>query len=220
MKHKGFLDLGFVKLDIEREQRRGFPEIVYAPGKTCAQLRGIIKEFQKYTSLIFVSRLQYKQYKTLKKRFSSLKYLKKAKFAFLGKEKKDRKGNVLIITAGTSDIDVAEEAALFLELTGNKVERVYDVGVAGLHRLLPFKKRIDKAKVVIVIAGMEAALLSVICGISRVPVIGVPTSVGYGSSFEGMTALLGMLNSCSPGCTVVNIDNGLGAGYFAGMINK
>ena len=220
MKKDGFIDLDFAKLDIARETRRGFPEIIYAPQKTVPQLIKIIKEFKKYTNLLFVSRLEHQHYIILKKTFSSLKYFKAAKIAFLGKAHKTKKGNVLVITAGTSDIPVAEEAAVFLELTGNRVCRIYDVGVAGLHRLVPFKDKIRNAQVIIVVAGMEAALLSIVSGITRAPVIGIPTSVGYGAAFEGLTALLGMLNSCSPGTVVVNIDNGLGAGYFANLINK
>jgi hypothetical protein len=220
MKHKGFIDLEFVKLDIEREKRKGLPEIIYAPGKSTKQLKGIIKEFRKYTDLIFVSRLTRPQFDVLKKYHPGLKYYKIAQFAFLGKRISGARGNCLVITAGTSDIPVAEEAAIFLEILGNKVERIYDIGVAGVHRIDPFREKIKKAKVVIVIAGMEAALLSIISGICPSPIIGVPTSVGYGSSFKGLSALLGMLNSCAPGSVCVNIDNGLGAGYFAHLINK
>ena len=220
MKNKGFINLGFVKLDVEREKRKGLPEIIYAPGKSTEQLKKIIKEFKKYTDLVFVSRLETEQFKILKKAHKNLEFFKLARLAFLGKKAKTKKGNCLVITAGTSDIPVAEEAAVFLELMGNDVERIYDVGVAGVHRLEPFKKKIKQAKVVIVIAGMEAALLSIISGICPAPIIGVPTSVGYGSSFNGITALLGMLNSCAPGSVCVNIDNGLGAGYFAHLINK
>jgi NCAIR mutase (PurE)-related protein len=220
MKHKGFVDLCFAKLDIEREKRRGLPEIVYAPGKTTSQLKKIIKKFRSHTKTLFISRLNIKHYLELKNSFSALIYFKTAELAFLGKPKSEQKGNCLIITAGTSDINIAEEAAIFLELTGNKVERIYDVGVAGLHRLEPYKNKIRKAKVIIVIAGMEAALLSIVSGLARAPVIGVPTSVGYGAAFKGLTALLAMLNCCSLGTVVVNIDNGLGAGYFAHLINN
>ncbi len=220
MKNKGFINLGFVKLDIAREKRKGLPEIIYAPGKTTEQLKKIIKEFKKHTSLIFISRLKEEQFKILKNENKKLEFFKSAKLAFLGKKSKEKNGYCLIITAGTSDIPVAEEAAVFLETTGNKVERIYDVGVAGVHRIEPFKEKIKQAKVVIVIAGMEAALLSIISGICPAPIIGVPTSVGYGASFNGIAALLGMLNSCAPGSVCVNIDNGLGAGYFAHLINK
>lgn len=220
MRSKGFIELEFAKLDILREKIRGLPEIVYAPGKTITQLKKIIKKFSKYTQLLFISRLDKNYYGKLKKYFPRLKYFSEIKLAFLGKEKKEKKGFVLIFTAGTSDVPVAEEAKIFLKLTGNKVETIYDVGVAGLHRLTPFLKKISKAKVIIVVAGMEGALASIISSVSSVPVIGVPTSCGYGSSFEGLSSLLGMLNSCSPGIGIVNIDNGLGAGYLAHLINK
>ncbi|MEI8349463.1 MAG: nickel pincer cofactor biosynthesis protein LarB [Candidatus Omnitrophota bacterium] len=220
MKCRGFVDLDFVKLDVARQRRRGLPEIIYAPRKTLLQLKKIIREFRKYTNLVFISRLEEGSYRILKKEFSRLRYFKPARLAFLGKPQAENKGNCLVITAGTSDIPVAEEAAIFLELTGNRVKRIYDVGVAGIHRITPFKGEIKSAKVIIVVAGMEAALLSIIAGLARCPVIGVPTSVGYGASFRGLTALLGMLNSCSPGTVAVNIDNGLGAGYFAHLINK
>lgn len=220
MRHKGFVDLGFVKLDIEREKRKGLPEIIYAPGKSAGQLKGIIKEFKKHTSSIFISRLAEPQFKILKKSYPKLKYFKIPQLAFLGEIADIRHGNCLVITAGTSDIPVAEEAAIFLEILGNRTERIYDIGVAGVHRIEPFRDKIKKAKVVIVVAGMEAALLSIISGICPAPIIGVPTSVGYGSSFNGLSALLGMLNSCAPGSVCVNIDNGLGAGYFAHLINR
>ncbi|MDD4182893.1 MAG: nickel pincer cofactor biosynthesis protein LarB [Candidatus Omnitrophica bacterium] len=220
MKHKGFVDLEFVKLDIEREKRKGLPEIIYAPGKTTGQLKSIIKEFKKYTDLIFVSRLAQPQFEILKKSYPKLKYFKVAQLAFLGKKIDGNYGNCLVITAGTSDIPVAEEAAIFLEILGNSVKRIYDVGVAGVHRIESFRNKIKKAKVLIVVAGMEAALLSIISGICPSPIIGVPTSVGYGSSFKGLSALLGMLNSCAPGSVCVNIDNGIGAGYFAHLINR
>jgi NCAIR mutase (PurE)-related protein len=220
MRNRGFVDLAFAKLDIEREKRKGLAEIVFALQKSSKQLKAIIKEFKKHTSRLFISRLSLSQYKILKRTAPALKYFKTAQLGFLGKPLKGKKGYCLVITAGTSDIPVAEEAAIFLELTGNRVERIYDIGVAGIHRVEPFRQKIKEAKVVIVVAGMEAALLSIICGLSPNPVIGVPSSVGYGSSFKGLAALLGMLNSCSPGSVCVNIDNGLGAGYFAHLINR
>jgi hypothetical protein len=219
MKIRGFVDLGFAKIDIDREKRRGLPEIIYAPQKTTSQLEVIIKELKIYTDLIFITRLSLPTYKALKKKFPRLRYFKIARLAFLGRERRERRGLVSVITAGSSDISVAEEAAIFLELTGNRVKRIYDVGVAGLHRIKPFENEIKKAKVIIAVAGMEAALLSIISGLTSVPVIGVPTSVGYGTSLKGLSALLGMLNTCSLGSAVVNIDNGLGAGYFAHLIN-
>jgi pyridinium-3,5-biscarboxylic acid mononucleotide synthase len=164
--------------------------------------------------------LEEKRYKVLKRQFKDLRYFKAARIAFYGEPASPRHGNVLILTAGTSDIPIAQEAAVFLELLGNKVEQVYDVGAAGLHRLDPFIDKIKSAKVIIVVAGMEAALLTIVTGISPAPVIGVPTSVGYGASFEGLAALLGMINACPLGSSVVNIDNGIGAGYMAHLINK
>ncbi|MDD5194902.1 MAG: nickel pincer cofactor biosynthesis protein LarB [Candidatus Omnitrophica bacterium] len=220
MEHKGFVDLDFVKLDIARNERRGFPEIVYAPPKTHLQLKKIIKEFRKHTDSLVISRLDYKKYQAIKNTSGALKYFRQARLGFIGKSLKPVRGHVLIITAGTADIPVAQEAAVFLELCGNYVERLYDVGVAGVHRLEHFKDKLKRARVIIVIAGMEAALLSIVSGLSRAPLIGVPTSVGYGAAFKGLSALLGMLNSCSPGSVIVNIDNGLGAGYFANLINK
>jgi hypothetical protein len=217
---KGFIDLGFAKLDLEREKRKGIPEIIYAPQKNFLQLKRIIQEFKKHTNLIFISKLSFNYYRKLKKSFPRLKYFKTPQLGFLGEEKKEKKGLVCVISAGSSDIKIAEEAAVFLELLGNRVERIYDIGVAGIHRIKPFENKIKRAKVIIVVAGMEAALLSVISGLVSSPVIGVPTSCGYGSSFGGLSSLLGMLNTCSLGSVVVNIDNGLGAGYFAHLINR
>ncbi|MCM8820106.1 MAG: nickel pincer cofactor biosynthesis protein LarB [Candidatus Omnitrophica bacterium] len=214
------IDLNFARIDILRKERRGFPEIIYSSGKTTQQLIKIIREFKKYEDTIILSRLSYSQYKVLKKVFPKLKYFKLAKIGFLGKKIYKKKGNALVITAGTADIPVAEEAAVFLELTGNNVERIYDVGASGLHRLEPFKEKIKDAKVIIVVAGMEAALLSIVSGLTKAVVIGVPTSFGYGASFGGLSALLGMLNCCSLGTVVVNIDGGLAAGYFANLINR
>ncbi|MCM8786812.1 MAG: nickel pincer cofactor biosynthesis protein LarB [Candidatus Omnitrophica bacterium] len=214
------IDLNFARIDTWRRERRGFPEIIYSSGKTIKQLIKIITAFKKYEDTILLSRLSYSQYKVLKKAFPTLKYFKLARIGFLGKKVYKKKGNVLVITAGTADIPVAEEAAVFLELTGNNVERIYDVGASGIHRLEPFKEKIQNAKVIIVVAGMEAALLSIVSGLTKAAVIGVPTSFGYGASFGGLGALLGMLNCCSLGTVVVNIDGGLVAGYFADLINR
>lgn len=220
MRQKGFLDLDFAKLDICRARRRGLPEIIYSPNKTDQQLKKIISEFKKYSPQVFISRLEEKRYRFLRQSFKDLRYFKAARIAFWGRSIKPKQGNVLILTAGTSDIPAAQEAAVFLELLGNKVELVYDVGAAGLHRLDPFLDKIKIAKVIIVVAGMEAALLTIVTGISPAPVIGLPTSVGYGASFEGLAALLGMINACPLGSAVVNIDNGIGAGYMAHLINR
>jgi hypothetical protein len=217
---KGYIELEFAKLDVAREKRRGFPEIIYAPSKTCPQLKKIVNTLKRYTDRVFISKLEQGQYNFLKRHFPSLRYFREARIGFLGKESKERRGYVVILTGGTADIPIAEEAAVFLELVGNRVERIYDVGVAGLHRIWPFKKKLDKAKVVIVAAGMEAALASIVSGLVKSPVVAVPTSVGYGAHLYGLASLLSVLNSCSPGVVVVNIDNGLGAGYFANLINK
>lgn len=216
---EGYIDLGFAKLDIDREKRRGFPEIVYAPSKTPLQLKKIVSSFRKYTKQIFISKLSLPQANFLKKHFPPFQYYKKAKLGFLGEKKHEKKGLIVILTGGTSDIPIAEEAAIFLKLTGNRVEKIYDVGVAGVHRIVPFKDKLVQAGVIIVVCGMEAALASLVSGLTKAPVIAVPTSVGYGAHFSGLASLLGMLNSCSPGIVVVNIDNGLGAGYFANLIN-
>jgi NCAIR mutase (PurE)-related protein len=218
--NRGFVDLGFAKLDIQRKARRGFPEIIYARGKSTGHLTKIVEEFRKHTPFLLISKLEAGIYETLKKYFSRLEYFPQAKIGFLGRPSKKKKGRCVIVTAGTSDIPIAQEAAIFLELTGNQVETIYDVGAAGAHRLKPFLGKLKKAKVIIVVAGMEAALLSLVSGMTKAPLIGVPTSAGYGASFKGLSALLGMINSCSLGSVVVNIDNGLGAGYFANLINK
>ena len=219
MTQEKFVDLAFAKPDIAREKRCGFSEVIYAPKKTIYQLRKIISELGKHTNSLFISHLDKSKFDSVRKYFPSLRYFPTAKIAFLGKTKRRKNGLVLVITAGTSDIDIAEEAAVFLELTGNNIRRIYDIGVAGVHRIAPFKKDILKANVIIVVAGMEAALTSIISGLAKCPVIGVPTSVGYGASFNGLSSLLGMLNCCALGVSVVNIDNGLGAGYIARLIN-
>ncbi len=217
-KIKGFIELGFAKLDYLREKRKGIPEIIFGLGKSPSQLKKIISNFQKESNFILISRLDKKKYRVLKGSFPKLKYFEEARIGFLGKSYSKTKKKISIVTAGTSDIPVAEEAAIFLELLGNEVERIYDIGVAGLHRILPFRDKLNNSKVIIVVAGMEAALASFISAMARPPIIGLPTSVGYGSHFEGLASLLGMLNSCSPGIGVVNIDNGIGAGYLAHLI--
>lgn len=217
-KSKGFLELGFAKLDHLRQQRRNIPEIVFAQTKTPNQLKKIISALREKKIPVFLSRLDKKKYLLLRKRFKALKYFPEGRISFMGKFYPRTGKNVAVVTAGTSDIPVAEEAAIFLEIVGNKVERIYDAGVAGVHRILSFKDRLDKSRVVIVAAGMEGALASLVSGITKRPVVGVPTSIGYGANFRGLSSLLGMLNSCSLGVCVVNIDNGLGAGFLAHMI--
>lgn len=209
-------------LDIHRQLRKGIPEIIFCEHKTAEQLISIINELYKHNDFVIGTRLDKDKYEQIKNSIPKPhKYFDLARMIYVGKKVVRKKvGFILVITAGTTDIPVAEEAAVFCELLGNKVKRIYDVGVAGLHRLnevLPF---ITKAKVIIVAAGMEGALPSVIGGIAKSPVIAVPTSVGYGANFKGLSALLTMLNSCAPGVCVVNIDNGFGAGYLANLINK
>ena len=212
--------MGFAKLDTDRAKRRGFPEVVYAPGKTDKQILEISRGLISHGEPLLITRIKEQSYLYLKNTFGRLKYNSQANIAYLSKSFPKKKGLALVVSAGTSDIPVAEEAAVVLEVMGNKVERLYDVGVAGIHRLIDKKKQLFKAKVIVVAAGMEGALASVVSGMVKCPVVAVPTSVGYGASFKGLSALLTMLNSCSPGIAVVNIDNGFGAGYFASLINK
>lgn len=208
-------------LDIHREVRRGVPEIVFCENKTPQQVVEVLNTLSKKHNIAIGTRLSKEKYEQIKKNIvANHKYFEKARIIFLGRKKKNKVGNILVISAGTSDIPIAEEAAVICELLGNKVTRVYDIGVAGLHRILEVIPYIRKANVIIVVAGMDGALPSVIGGIAKCPVIAVPTSVGYGANFKGLSALLTMLNSCASGVLVVNIDNGFGAGYAASIINK
>jgi len=216
-----YCDLGFAKVDIGRLRRRGFCEVIYCPGKTKEHLKKISRTIIKENQDLLLTRLEKSTFIYLKKSLPKLKYNPLARLGFIIKiAKVSAKGLVLVISAGTSDIPVAEEAVAILEVTGNRVVKLYDVGVAGVHRLLDNMEIIKKAKVIIVVAGMEGALPSLVSGLVSSPVIAVPTSCGYGASFGGLAALLTMLNSCSPGVVVVNIDNGFGAGYFANLINS
>jgi NCAIR mutase (PurE)-related protein len=209
------------RIDIHREKRRGFPEVIYCPGKTISQIKKIAKCILSHNSTLLLTRANEKIYKAVKPLSRDLVYNSAANLIYAAKKRKPvKKGLILVISAGTSDIPVAEEAAVTAELMNNRVERLYDVGVAGIHRLLDESDLVRKAEVLVVAAGMEGALASVVSGMVEKPVIGVPTSVGYGASFKGLAPLLTMLNSCSPGVCVVNIDNGFGAGYLAGIINK
>lgn len=217
----GFCDLGFAKLDTDRKKRKGFAEVIYCPGKNKEHLEKIAKKIIKLKEDLLLTKLDSDTFYFLKKSIPVLKYNPLAKIGyFLAKPKKHYKGRVLVISAGTSDIPIAEEAAQTLLLMGNRVDKLYDVGVAGVHRLITHVNKLKKARVIIVVAGMEGALASIVSGLAKSPVIAVPTSCGYGSSFSGLAALLSMLNGCSPGVTVVNIDNGFGAGYFASLINS
>ncbi len=218
---KGFCDLGFAKVDIDRKKRKGFAEVIFCPGKDRQHLKGIVKKIIKAKEDLLLTKLDKSTFSFLKKTFSALKYNPLAKIGYLlAKPKTLSKGTVLVISAGTSDIPIAEEAALTLQVMGNRVERLYDVGVAGVHRLMSNIAKLKAAQVIIVVAGMEGALPSLVSGLVKAPIVAVPTSCGYGSSFSGLAALLTMLNGCSPGVTVVNIDNGFGAGYFASLINR
>jgi hypothetical protein len=221
LKNQPFEDIEFAKIDFHRSTRQGTGEIIYGEGKTAAQIIGIIsKMLEKNQKRILITRLSVEKADEIKDAHP-LRYYSEAKIGIIGgfAEKKSS-ATILVATGGTSDIPVAEEAAITAEFLGNNVERLYDVGVSGLHRILSHIEEIMNANVIIAIAGMEGALASVIGGLADCPVIAVPTSVGYGSSFEGLTALLSMLNSCASGVSVVNIDNGFGAGYLANMINK
>lgn len=216
------MNLGYADVDLERAKRTGVPEIIYGEGKNAAEIEGIINVLlDAGQSPVMVTRLSDEKQKSLQKRFGEgFKYFPDAMIALIGKMKEaDGDGTILVISGGTSDIPVAEEAALTAEILGNRVKRVYDVGVAGIHRLLSHQPDIDEARVIIAVAGMEGALASVVAGLSKAPVIAVPTSVGYGASFNGIAALLSMLNSCASGVSVVNIDNGFGAGFQASLIN-
>lgn len=218
---KGFCDLGFAKVDIEREQRRGFAEAIYCPGKDIVQLKKIAQKLSIHKQNLILTKLEKSTFLFLKKHFPRLKYNSTAKLGYLLLKKCPRKkGAVAVISAGTSDLPVAEEAALTLEVMGNQVIRLFDVGVAGVHRFLSNIDTVRKAQVIVVVAGMEGALASLVSGLVKVPVVAVPTSCGYGAHFAGLSPLLTMLNSCSPGIGVVNIDNGFGAGYLAALINR
>ncbi|MDD5431786.1 MAG: nickel pincer cofactor biosynthesis protein LarB [Candidatus Omnitrophica bacterium] len=216
----GFSDLGFAKVDIDRQKRKGFPEVVYCPGKTKENIKSICKELLKNKQDLLLTRLDKSTFTYLKKSITCLKYDSLAKLGFYNHGKNLKKGLVVVMSAGTSDIPVAQEAVVTLEIMGNLVVRLFDVGVAGVHRLMHHMDVLRKAKVIVIVAGMEGALASLVSGLVSCPVVSVPTSCGYGASFGGLSALLTMLNSCSPGVAVVNIDNGFGAGYLASLINK
>lgn len=220
LKAEPFEDIGYAKVDMHRKLRTGASEVIYGAGKTPEQIAGIITKMQESgQKRILVTRLSEQSYETVSESVP-LTYHKSARIGIVGDmPAPDGIGNVVVATGGTSDIPVAEEAAITAEFLGSEVTRLYDVGVAGLHRLLAHKEEIMTATVIVAIAGMEGALASVIGGLADCPVIAVPTSVGYGASFGGLSALLSMLNSCASGVSVVNIDNGFGAGYLANMIN-
>jgi hypothetical protein len=221
LRHLPFEDIGFAKVDHHRALRAGMPEIILGEGKTAAQVAAIFTRLAKYGRNVLATRVSEKQFTAVKKKVRAAEYRDLARAIVLHRDaKKYGKGIVAVVSAGTSDIPVAEEAVVTAELMGNEVQHFYDVGVAGIHRLLANREALTKARVVIVCAGMEGALPSVVGGLVGAPVIAVPTSIGYGASFKGLAALLGMLNSCASNVSVVNIDNGFGAGYVATLINR
>ena len=217
-----FADLGFAKVDHHRALRQGAAEVVLAQGKSADQVVAIVKEIDRHGQVVLVTRLSPEQGQVLQAAIPEMKWDAMSRTAVLArKEIPNRgRGTIAVVSAGTADMPVAEEAAITATVLGNKVERVYDVGVSGLHRVLSRKDTLTSATAIIVVAGMEGALPSVVGGLVSRPVIAVPTSVGYGASFGGIAALLGMLNSCASGVTVVNIDNGFGAGFAASLINR
>jgi NCAIR mutase (PurE)-related protein len=221
LRHMPFEDLGFAKVDHHRALRAGIPEVVLGQGKTPAQVAGIFKRLAKHGSNVLATRATLAQYAAVRNQVRRAEYHELARAILLRQDKsKYGKGTIAVVSAGTSDIPVAEEAVITADVMGNDVEHFYDVGVAGIHRLLAHREALAEARVIIVCAGMEGALPSVVGGLVRVPVIAVPTSVGYGASFDGLAALLGMMNSCASNVSVVNIDNGFGAGYVASLINR
>ncbi|WP_100487041.1 nickel pincer cofactor biosynthesis protein LarB [Sporolactobacillus pectinivorans] len=217
-----FEDLGYAKVDHHRSIRNGFPEVIYCEGKTTDQIRGIFLVLMRSENNILATRASSENFAGVRQIAPNAVYYQQARCIVVNPVKKNQDANhyIAVVTAGTSDIPVAEEAAVTAETFGNHVERIYDVGVAGLHRLLAQLDRLRKADVVIVVAGMEGALASVVGGLVEHPVLAVPTSVGYGASLHGIAALLTMLNSCASGISVVNIDNGFGAAYSASLIIK
>ena len=220
LKTEPFDDIGYAKVDLHRKVRQGSSEVIYGEGKTAEQIIGILRSMKEHgQGRVLITRLSKEKADAVSSAFD-IRYSEISRIGIMGdNEPASGAGKIVIATGGTSDIPVAEEAALTAEFLGNEVVRLYDVGVAGIHRLLAHKELIFDASVIIAVAGMEGALASVVGGLADCPVIAVPTSVGYGASFHGLSALLSMLNSCASGVSVVNIDNGFGAGYMAGMIN-
>ncbi|MEI6716026.1 MAG: nickel pincer cofactor biosynthesis protein LarB [Verrucomicrobiota bacterium] len=216
-----FVDLGFARVDTDRERRCGFPEVIFGAGKTPEEVLQIAEVILEHHALLLATRVTEEHFRLIAARFPEAKWHARARCLSVEREPLPKRGGVVgVICAGTSDLPVADEAAVTLELFGNRVLRITDVGVAGIHRLLAVKDQLESCVVLIVVAGMEGALPSAVAGLVSKPVIAVPTSVGYGASLGGLAALLGMLNSCGSGVTVVNIDNGFGAAFAATQINK
>lgn len=222
LRHLPFEDIRFACIDHHRSLRRGVSEVIFGEGKDSEDIIAIMDSMVRQGENILVTRLSSRKAESVEGRFPESVYHKKSRTLTLIADKTgvSGKGTILVICAGTSDIPVAEEAVVTARFMGNDVETIYDVGVSGLHRILAHQESLTKASVIVVVAGMEGALPSVVGGLVNKPVIAVPTSIGYGASFDGLTALLGMLNSCAAGVTVVNIDNGFGAGYAASVINR
>jgi NCAIR mutase (PurE)-related protein len=221
LRHLPFEDLGFAKLDHHRALRQGMPEVIFAQGKTPSQVADIFTRLAAHGGNVLATRATEEQYAAVAATVDRAEYRTLARAIVLKRDRKHHgKGVIVVVSAGTSDIPVAEEAVVTAELMGNNVQHIYDIGVAGIHRLLAHRAALTKARVIIVCAGMEGALPSVVGGLVGVPVIAVPTSIGYGAAFEGLAALLGMMNSCASNVSVVNIDNGFGAGYVASLINR
>lgn len=216
-----FRDIGVARLDTHRRLRRGLPEVVFGEGKTPEQLIRIVHGLVGSGEMALVTRLEPHVFQVIRRRCPNLRYDPIARLAYQpGRSRPSKRGLVVVVTGGTSDLPIAEEAARTLELLGSRVSRTYDAGVAGIHRLLSRWRLFQRAHAIVVVAGMEGALASVVAGLVRCPVIAVPTSIGYGAGFQGLSPLLTMLNSCVPGIGVVNIDNGFGAGYLAHVINR
>ena len=220
LRHLPYEDLGFAEVDHHRALRKGFPEVVLGEGKTPEQAAAIAEKLAAQSDRVLVTRIDVEGYRLIKERLPDAVYHAPARAVTLDRSHEPRRPGVAVLCAGTSDLPVAEEASVTAELMGSAVDRLYDVGVAGIHRLLDKLEVIRSAKALVVVAGMEGALPSVVAGLVAPPVIAVPTSVGYGASFRGLAPLLAMLNSCAPGVAVVNIDNGFGAGYLAAVINR
>ena len=221
IKNLAYEDLGYARVDHGRASRQGFPEVIFGQGKTSEQICGIFEKLIARSPNVLITRTNPDVYGDIRNIFTDSEWHQSAKVIRVLRDKTDRGvSEITICTAGTSDIPVAEEAALTAEAMGNRVQRIWDAGVAGIHRILGERKKLQNSRVVIVVAGMEGALPSVVGGLVSVPVIGVPTSIGYGAAFGGVAALLGMLNSCASNVTVVNIDNGFGAGFVASLINR
>ncbi len=221
IKNLSYENIGYARVDHARASRQGFPEVIFGQGKTREQILGIFEKLVERSPNVLITRTTADVYGDIRNIYTDAEWHEAAKMIRLYRDKTELgAGEIAVVTAGTSDIPVAEEAALTAETMGNRVKRIWDAGVAGIHRILSEREILQSSRVVVVVAGMEGALPSVVGGLVKVPVIAVPTSIGYGASLGGIAALLGMLNSCASNVTVVNIDNGFGAGFVAGLINR